>query len=488
MALWLVVGAIAAGVACPCATSAERPHENASAVQPTDSPGVRLPRFPPDPTSERPTPAVRRLPPVERRLPETENDQFGGSNPAETLHDVWRIAVSVDHQIAAKRFEISASESHRESVHREHWPSVSVDVSYMGRSAQPEILVRPQHEPTLLGSFPVAQAEGASLRGWLDFPIYSAGRIGQRVAAAEAQAAAARLEGNAYTRSLKLAVAEDFLAVLRAERHLEVAESTVRSLDGHAGDTRRRYEQHQAPLNNLLAAEVARDNARQRAMRARTSRDAAQATLNRRLGRPLDAALKLAEPTIALELGSAEELTRRSLRRPELAKLSAEARALEHEAQSLLKANWPQVSLRGEYAYEENVYRAPEGIAAAGVGVEWGVYDGGQKRAEAAALYQKVESLRCLRREMESAIALQIRRAWLEAEEAARRIRVAEEAIVHADENLRATRERYRSGLGTSSEVLDAESLRSEAHFNWHNARYDAATATLRLQHAAGDL
>ena len=60
--------------------------------------------------------------------------------------------------------------------------------------------------------------------------------------------------------------------------------------------------------------------------------------------------------------------------------------------------------------------------------------------------------------------------------------------MAQADENLRVTKDRYREGVGTNTEVLDAETLRVRSYTNYYNAVYDAVTAKFRLKYAVGDL
>jgi outer membrane protein TolC len=184
-----------------------------------------------------------------------------------------------------------------------------------------------------------------------------------------------------------------------------------------------------------------------------------------------------------------ETLTARALgRRPSVAHLRARARAAEHRAKSVVAASRPQVVLRGEYALEENRFRSPDGIAAVGVGVSWNVLDGGKRGHEAAALRDKAEALRRLQADLESVIALEVRQAWLHVQETRRRLDVTAEGIQQAEENLRVVRNRYASGVGIHTEVLDAETLRTQAYRNHHNATYEAVLAVLRLRHATGEL
>ena len=96
-----------------------------------------------------------------------------------------------------------------------------------------------------------------------------------------------------------------------------------------------------------------------------------------------------------------------------------------------------------------------------------------------AAVARQLEDARSL-------IALEVESAALNLDEATSRVAVAAEAVAQAEENLRMARELYSSGLGTNTQVLDAEALRVGALTNRDNARYDLQLARYQLRHAIG--
>ena len=72
-------------------------------------------------------------------------------------------------------------------------------------------------------------------------------------------------------------------------------------------------------------------------------------------------------------------------------------------------------------------------------------------------------------------MALDVETAVLNREEAAARVGAAADAVAQAEENLRIARELYGSGLGTNTQVLDAETLRVAALTNRDNAALRSA-------------
>ena len=78
-------------------------------------------------------------------------------------------------------------------------------------------------------------------------------------------------------------------------------------------------------------------------------------------------------------------------------------------------------------------------------------------------------------------------RAELDLEEAEKNIPTTKKAVEQAEENLRVSRERYRAQVTTSTEVLDAQTLLSQARTNYHNALYDHNLAKAGLMRAVGE-
>ena len=90
--------------------------------------------------------------------------------------------------------------------------------------------------------------------------------------------------------------------------------------------------------------------------------------------------------------------------------------------------------------------------------------------------------------DLKTIIALQVRKVWLDVLESRERAKVTKAALFQAEENLRVAKDRYREGLSTNTEVLDAETLRAKSHSNYDNAVYDFVLAILRLRRAVGNL
>ena len=140
------------------------------------------------------------------------------------------------------------------------------------------------------------------------------------------------------------------------------------------------------------------------------------------------------------------------------------------------------------YNHFDNEILDRENFASIGIGFQWRVFDSGQLKARTSALQRHARATGQQLADLRSVVALQVETAALNREEAVARIHVAAAAVSQAEENVRVAKELYSSGLGTSNQVLDAESLRVVALTNRDDATFDLLIAQFRLQRAMGDL
>jgi outer membrane protein TolC len=405
---------------------------------------------------------------------------------AENLSDAWAAAVAADRRLGAARERTESARATLSAAEGARLPRFTLEGGYTALDNEPTARVA---TPTGVTQFPTAPDESASYRASLSLPLYTSGRISRGIEAAAAGLDAQQSDEARALADLKLTVAGAYLDVLRARRTLEVAEQNVTSLGSHAVDVEARFRRGLVARHHQLAAQVALADARQRAIRARNQLDLASAAYNRLLGRDLTATVMLEELTAQARSDSVDTLTERALRqRPELHAATRQAEALRHEAAAERAAAWPQLELSLDQRYQENPYQAYETLRSATVGVRWDVFDGNVVRQRAAASAHQAAAAAEERADLASRVRLQVRQAWLDEQETERRIEVAREALAQADENLRVVRSRYREGIGTNTEVLDAEAQREQSYTNYYGATYDAVLADLRLRHALGEL
>ena len=413
-----------------------------------------------------------------------------GVASAETLTDAWALALQQDHSLAAARHQAEAAGFEAQAARAQRWPTVAVGGSYTQLDDSPAFDFAftglPLTPPELFEDDKYVMGSAS-----LTIPLFTSGRISSSIAAAEARERGVGAQVSAATADVKLAVADSYVEVLRARKAHGVATSNVQTLEALTRDTTSMFERELVPKNELLAVQVALADARQNELRAANAAEVAAAAYNRRLGTPLDRPVELSE-ALAVPVELSQDLPalveQAKSRRTELAAFDAQAEAYGQLARTERSRVLPQVALSGGYQYLENQFLDDETVGMAGIGVQWALFDGGQSRKRAAALDRNRRATEQQRADASSQIELQVRQAYLGIQESRQRVIVTAQAAEQADENLRIARERYTAGLGTQTQLLQAESLRVQALRNRDDASLDAGLAQLRLARAVGAL
>jgi outer membrane protein TolC len=407
---------------------------------------------------------------------------------SETIEQAWEVALGADHSLRAAHRTTESAEERLGAARSQRLPTLAVHGGYSAKNNPSVVDISELNIPPAQ-QFQVDEKTSYSYGTSVSVPLYTSGRISHGIDATNYGVEAAQFEQVRTIQDLKMNVAEAYISVLRARRTYTVEESQVTSLQSHARVTENLFKQGLTDKNALLSAKVALADAKQQALQAQNDVDIANATYNRLLGRPLGQVVELEELQIEAAGGDLPDLTQRALQqRPAVLALSRQVAALREQAAAERSARGPQAALSGGYDYIENEFRVNEGVWSVNVGLKWELFDGGSTNHKSAAIARKADALLESRTDLESKVALEVHQAWLKLRESRERISVTEQAIVQADENLKVSRNLFKAGMVTHTEVLDAERLRTITSSNHNNAIYDTAIAGLRLHRTLGEL
>jgi outer membrane protein TolC len=404
----------------------------------------------------------------------------------ESLERAWTEAIASAHRLKASHKTTDSAHEKVSETMAARYPTVSAQGGHFWLDEAPAAIVSLPGLPTL----PVVLDD----QFWAGqvtttLPLFTSGRIHYGIDAARAGWKAAQAEERRETLDLKLGVAGAYVKVLRAIRAVGVADSNVASLSSHFLNASNLFEKGFVARSDLLASQVVLADARQREIQARNGLDLASANYNRLLVRPLTNTLRLEDLNSPQPMEDISELTAQAFRqRPELVVLAEHSGALRKQAKSVRASALPSIGVSGSYLHLENSHLQRDHVWMVGVVGSWKIFDSGLTRHKARAVDDEADAADELRAEAMDGVSLQVRQAWLDMDETHRRLEVTRDAVAQAEENLNVARDRYRTGAGTNTEVLDAETLRIRSLGNHDNAIYDAVMAGFRLRRAVGDL
>lgn len=325
-------------------------------------------------------------------------------------------------------------------------------------------------------------------------PLFTGGAIRANYEASRLGAEIAGREEAAALRDLVQEVKIAYFNILKAGRIREVAEQSVERLKAHRDAAQDFYDVGIIPKNDLLYAEVELANGRQFLLRAENGLEMAKAKFNTLLRREIDAPVKiediLSEQSFEKPLNAclAEALENRPEIRAHSLRLE-QARSLVRLAKS---EYYPNVSVIGNYARYGDTpgvagspYRDQENWYLMAV-ANWTFWEWGKTKQRVEAGLSRESQAADILANVKDQIALEVKNAFLLVGEAAKQVRTAKQAIGQAEENFRINTERYREQVGTSTEVIDAQTLLTKAKADYYNALGDFNISRARLERAMG--
>lgn len=337
----------------------------------------------------------------------------------------------------------------------------------------------------------------------LQWPIYTGGRAGALEAAARSEREATADDLQAARADLRLEVTRAFWALVTARDTEAVLARSIDLVDAHVKDLRARLAQGLISPNEVSSAEAQASHQHVLALEAANQRAVAEADLRRltanegpgRLEPDVRAELRADAATAAGAAASKEtaELIAAALtRRAERKSLQQRAASAAERATAAGAAARPQISIGGGYDYARpnpRIFpRTPDWRSSwdASVNVSWSLWDGGRRaadqgeaRALAAALATRVD-------DFDRQLTFDVRARQLDVDSSRQAVAAAGDEVGAASEAERVVGERYRAGVATSTDVLEAQVARLQAELDRTRAIANLRLAEARLQRALG--
>jgi outer membrane protein TolC len=149
----------------------------------------------------------------------------------------------------------------------------------------------------------------------------------------------------------------------------------------------------------------------------------------------------------------------------------------------------PQVSVHAAFEADRQRFVTRGGANwLASVSLRWNLFNGFSDKARMAESSHLVKRAESDEHRADSAVRLQVRRAYAGLRAAHQRIEVAKAAVAEAEESLRITQNRYAAGMNNVTDLLRTETAVMESRNRYLAAIHDQRVAATMLELAAGRL
>lgn len=331
-----------------------------------------------------------------------------------------------------------------------------------------------------------------NLRVEVEQPLWTGGALAKGREAASLGHEAAQSARERTRQEIVRRVTEGYATAILARHQLDVAHEALETARAHVKLTQDLYEGGLVVESDLLLAQVRESEVQEVVIRAESGVEVSHAALNLTLGRDLETPFELPEALALPEAADAEvaALVERALsRRPDLEAARRQAAAAETQVALARSARRPQVGLQAAWETNAQDFFGHDGDNySVAIGFRVPLYHGGGERA-------RIETARARAREaaeraglLEASIGLEVRRAFHELRAAHQRVEQAVRGAELAQRSLVIVEDRYKEGLDTLTELLDAETALTEARLREVTAERDVLLARSVLDLATGQL
>jgi len=326
----------------------------------------------------------------------------------------------------------------------------------------------------------------------VDQTLYGAGQTKQAVRSAELTRDLRSEEGRRTQTEVIAQVIRAYYDSLLSADQLSVTAQSIRSAEA---DLERAQNIRSAGMStdvDVLSIRVHLASVRELQIRRQADVEVARAALNDAIGLPLDALHTLTSQLVPLDVQDVALQSQEKTaieQRPEARQAKLAISLAETQVATARSALLPQVTLHGAFEADRQrfVTRAGDNWLVS-IGLRWNLFNGLSDKARIEESKFAVDRSVAEEARADSAIRLQVRRAYADLNAATQRIEVAKASVAEAEESLRITQNRYQAGISNITDLLRTETAVLEARTRHLAAIRDQRVAAAGLELAAGTL
>lgn len=320
-------------------------------------------------------------------------------------------------------------------------------------------------------------------------PIYTGGKLSGTIDQAKANYKYYLVgEQKAYN-DMRETVTNSYYGMLQADNVQNLSRESVKRLEEHLKNVKAQYDVGVVAKVDVLRSEVELADAQQTLIQAENAYHIAEATLNKIVGLPMDTTLKLQDSMQYTPYDNDMKycLDYAAEHRPDLEQARQNVEAAKGALKVARSGYMPQVSASASQNWNDTNWPGDEnGNWSVGVGVSMNIFDTGVTLSKIHGAEADLAKAEESYRDAVDSIMLEVRSTYLNLREAEKRIKTTEVAVAKAEEDYHIAQVRYMAGVGTNTDVLDAQVALTDAQNNYVQSLYDYNTSKTSLETAIG--
>ena len=300
--------------------------------------------------------------------------------------------------------------------------------------------------------------------------------------------------GASYEEALqtaKLTAISDYYTLIMYRNLVDVAQQSVRDYDGHVTNVQAQYNVGLVASSDVLASRTNLADAQTTLITRQNSADVAETDLNIVIGYPVSTSIETADKemhylpyNVTLEQAKAYAL----LHRATLVKSAMDVKSAEESVKKAKAGYLPTISLKADknYASDDNYRGTSNNGWSVGANASLDIWDGGSTRNTIKVREAQLESAKEANLAAVDGVLHEVQSAYLNLRAAEQTISSTKVAVEEGQESFRIASLRYRAGVGSNLDVLDAETSLTMARNNYVQALYNYNIYVATLEQAVG--
>lgn len=320
-------------------------------------------------------------------------------------------------------------------------------------------------------------------------PIFTGGKLSGTIKQAKANYQYNEVGVQRTYNEMRSTVTDGYFKMLQADNMQKLSAESVTRLEDHLKNVQAQYDVGVVAKVDVLRSQVELANAKQTLIQTENSYQVAEANMNKIVGLPMDTTLKLDNLLVynAYDQNMDDCLAYAAEHRPELMQAKYGVDAAKGALMVARSGHMPQVAASATQQWSDSNWPGDEdGKWGVGVNVSLNVFDTGVTLSKIHGAEADLKKAEETYRNTVDSVNLDVRSNYLGLREAEKRISTTKLAVEQADEDYRIAQLRYMSGVGTNTDVLDAQVALTQAKTNYTQALYDYNTSKTALETSIG--
>jgi len=459
------------------------PQDNPSGIAQTNSQSV-------NPTSDSPQTILERFKPNPNFLDVPQDSQGVKVQTTEaiSLEQALELAKQNNNDLQVAVLQLQRSQSSLREAQAALLPSLNV-LGGVTRSRSSSATLQERQTAKRL-NIPSENPDATSVfdsQAELRYDLYTSGRRTAAIKEAEEQVRLQQFEVERQSEEIRLNVATEYYGLQQSDESVRIARSAVENSQASLRDAQALERAGVGTKFDVLRSQVNLANSQQELTDALSQQAIARRRLSLRLNLPQSVSITASDPVQLAGLWKSsleDSIVLAYENRAELQQKLAERNIREQQRKQALATLGPQISFIARY---DLLDQFNDGVAindgySVGLRASMNLYDGGASRARAARAKTEIAIAETEFAERRNQVRFQVEEAYSSHLANLENVQTAATALDQAKESLRLARLRFQAGVGTQTDVINAQSELTRSEANRVRAILNYNLALTRLQ------